>query len=141
MDFGSIKRIALGFLAAIAVFLALAFLPPTVPAELAMKRFAGFFYVWPAIYGLPKIFAMMFVGAYVARTRFVGPAVLLSVLGWAIAVYALNQSALGFGQQMLADIVFANMVGLFIQMAGAVLGAIAGERFYSSRRAGAVDAG
>ena len=140
MQIDKLKRTALGVLAAIAVIFAFEALPSGLSSELAMKRLAGYFYVWPAIYGLPKVFAAMFVGAYVARCKFVVPAVVLSVIGWSFAIHFLNQIAHAVGQHNLADVAAMNVVGLLIQTGGAVLGAIAGYHFYLSRRANAVSA-
>jgi len=128
-----LKRIALGILAAIAISFALEALPSGLSSELAMKRFAGYFYVWPAIYGLPKVFVAMFVGAYVARSSFIGPAVFLSVLGWAFAIYFLNQIARAAGQHILTDIAAMNVVTLLIGIGGAAGGAYAGRLLYSRR--------
>lgn len=75
----------------------------------------------------------MFVGAYVARTSFIIPAIFLSTLGWAFAIHFLNQIAHAAGQHDLADVIAMNLVGLLIGIVGALLGAIAGHRFYSTR--------
>lgn len=138
MQTDTLKRTALGVIAAIAVTFAFEALPSGLSSELAMKRLAGYFYVGPAIYGLPKVFAAMFVGAYVARSHFVVPAVILSVIGWSFAIHFLNQVAHAVGQHNLTDVVVMNAVGLFIQTGGAVLGAILGYRFYLSRHTSAV---
>ncbi len=131
----TLKRTVLGVFAAIAVTLAFEALPYGLTTELAMKRLAGYFHIWPAIYGLPSVVVAMFVGAYVARSRFIIPAVFLSVVGWAFAVYFLNQIAHAVGQHSLTDVAAMNTIGLLIQTGGAVLGAITGYRFYSSRQA------
>lgn len=128
-----LKRTVMGILAAIAVVIAIEAFPYGLSAELAMKRLGGYFYVWPAIYGLPKVFVAMFVGAYVARASFVGPAIVLSALGWAFAIHFLNQIAHAAGQHSLTDVAAMNFVGLLIGVGGALLGAIAGRRFYLSR--------
>ena len=135
-----VKRTALGVFAAIAVTLAFDALPSALSYELASQRFAGYFFVWPAIYGLPKVFVAMFIGAYVARAKFIVPAVVLSLIGWAFAVYFLNQIAHAAGQHSLADVVGMNSVGLLIQTGGAVLGAVAGHRLYSGRHEGVASA-
>ena len=135
-----LKRIALGVLAAIAVTLAFEALTYALLAELAMQKLAGYFYIWPAVYGLPKVFAAMFVGAYVARGNFVVPAAILSLIGWIFAVHLLNQIAHAVGQHSLTDVAAMNAVGLLIQTGGAVLGAVVGHRFYLSRRESTVSA-
>ena len=140
MQIDRLKRTALGVLAAIAVSLAFDALPSGLSYELAMKRVAGYFYVRPAIYGLPKIFFAMFVGAYIARGKFVVPAVILSVVGSSFAINILNQIAHAAGQHNLADVASMNAIGLLIQTGGAVLGAIAGYRFYLGRRESTVSA-
>ena len=140
MQIDRLKRTAYGVLAAIAVTLAFEALPSGLSSDLVMKRLGGYFYVWPAIYGLPKIFVAMFVGAYVARGKFVVPAVVLSVIGWSFAVHFLNQIAQAAGQHNLTDVAAMNAVGLLIQTGGAVLGAIAGYRFYLGRNKSTVSA-
>ena len=99
-----LKRTALGVLAAIVAAFAFEALPSGLTSELAMKRIAGYFYVWPAIYGLPRVFVAMFVGAYVARSKGVVPAVILSVTGWSFAIHFLNQVAQAVGQHSLTDV-------------------------------------
>lgn len=133
MAIDRLKRTVMGVLAAIAIVLAFEALPYGLSTEFAMGRLGGYFYVWPAIYGLPKVFLAMFVGAYVAHSRFIVPAILMPALGWAIAIHFLNQIAHAVGQHNLVDVAAMNFVGLLIGIGGALLGAIAGHRFYLSR--------
>ena len=128
-----LKGLILGILAAIAVTLVFDFLPTGITAEIASKRLGGYFFVWPAIFGLPKIVVAMFVGAYVAKTDFVGAAISLSIIGSATAIYFLNQIAHAAGQHSLADVIAMNSIGTLIGIGGAIFGAIAGRRFYKSR--------
>ena len=134
-----LKGLILGILAAIGVTLVFDLLPSGITAEIADKRLGGYFFIWPAIFGLPKIVVAMFVGAYVARTDFVGAAILLSIVGSATAMYFLNQIAHAAGQHSLSDVIAMNSIGTLIGIGGAVLGAIAGRRFYKFRHDGYSD--
>ena len=131
-----LRGLVLGTLAAIGVTLVFDLLPSGITAEIADKRLGGYFFVWPAIFGLPKIVVAMFVGAYVAKTDFVGAAILLSIIGSATAMYFLNQIAHAVGQHSLSDVIAMNSVGTLIGISGAVFGAIAGRRFYKFRHDG-----
>ncbi len=124
----------MGVLAAIAVTLVFEFLPSGITADIAGRRLGGYFFVWPAVIGLPKIVIAMFVGAYVAKSNFVGAAVSLSIIGSVSGIYFLNQIAQAAGQNSLADVIAMNSIGTLIGIGGAVVGAISGRRFYRKRR-------
>ncbi len=128
-----IKGLIPGILAAIAVTLVFDLLPTGITAEIANTRLGGYFFVWPAVFGLPKIVVAMFVGAYVAKTDFVGAAISLSIVGSMTTIYFLNQIAHAAGQQILSDVIAMNSIGTLIGISGAIVGAIAGRRFYEFR--------
>ena len=135
-----LKGLSLGILAAIGVTLVFDFLPSGITAEIAGRRLGGFFFVSPAVFGLPKIVVAMFVGAYISKTDFVGPAVSLSIIGSVAAIYFLNQIAHAAGQHSLADVIAMNSIGTLIGISGAIFGAIAGRRFYNLRHDDAPEA-
>ena len=134
------KRIGLGVLTTIAVLAIFDVLPNPIPSSLVGFRILGYFYFWPAVGGAIVMFIAAFAGAYVAKVRFVIPAVVLAALFWAFVVYFLNSIAAVAGQNDLISVAGSNILGLIFGCLGAVFGAKLGLFAAGKRPNGATSA-
>jgi hypothetical protein len=80
-----------------------------------------------------QIVVAVFAGAIVARGRFLGPALVLAVLGWGAVVYIAYDIARLANDPGWGDFAIRNLLGLLLYIAAATVGALLGERFYMRR--------
>ena len=80
-----------------------------------------------------QVFVAVFAGAIVARGRFLGPALVLTVLGWGAVVYiAFEIARLGIDPGW-SEFAIRNLLGLLLYIGAATVGALLGGRFYMRR--------
>lgn len=118
-------RILLGLLAMLAVGLLFDFLP-SIPTP--HYRIFDFFWVFPGLESAVLVFVAAAAGAFVARVRFVVPAIAFTALSWALGVYILNQIGAPMGQDNILELAGSNILGLLFGIIGAGLGARIGEK-------------
>lgn len=80
-----------------------------------------------------QVFVAVLVGAIVARGRFLGPALVLTVLGWSAVVYIAYDLARLAIDPRWSEFAIRNLVGLLLYIGAATVGALLGERFYNRR--------
>lgn len=119
-------RIFYGLLASLAVFTLFDFVP-SLPYP--HYRLFGFFWVLPGVDGIVSTFVLSFVGAYVAKTDFVIPSIVLALAIWILAIHILYLIAAPAGQGDYLQIAGSNVIGMAFSLIGAVLGASYGLRF------------
>jgi hypothetical protein len=90
------------------------------------------FYFWLAVEGRFVMFVAAFGGAYVARVRFVVPAVVLAAVIWAFVVYFANSIAATAGQGDILAVAGSNILALIFGGVSAASGAYLGR--YSSTK-------
>jgi len=73
------------------------------------------------------MFAASLAGAYVARSKFVGPASVLAIGMWLLAASFLSAVSMAYEPSNLVPYVVANLGGLTLTVGGAILGAILGK--------------
>jgi len=86
------------------------------------------------------MFVAAFGGAYVAKVRFVAPAVVLAVVIWSLFVYFANSIAAAAGQGNLLVVAGSNILGLILGGVGATTGAYCGKYLSTESRGGATSA-
>lgn len=121
-----LKRLGLGVLVAIAVLSVFDLLPSFLPSAAISYRIFGQFYFWLAVEGAVVMFVAASAGAYVAKTNFVGPAILLSIAVWAFTIYFVNSIATVAGQDNVLAAAGTNALGLLLGAFGAGIGAFIG---------------
>ncbi len=122
------KRIALGLAASIGILTVFDLLPNPIPGSLFSYRLFDHYYVWSGVGGMIAIFFASLGGAYVSKTRYVIPAILLSVVLWMFVVYFLNSIAAEAGQADILSVASSNLPGLLFGFVGAATGACVGAR-------------
>lgn len=124
----STKRIAIGLVTSIAILAVFDLLPGLVPREHVSYRLFDYFYVWPGVGGMVTMFVAACGGAYVSKTRYIIPAVLLAVAVWLFAIYFLNSIGAVAGQDDILAVATTNLLGLIFGIGGAAVGATIGAR-------------
>jgi len=120
------KRIGLGVAAAIGTLFLISALGPLFPP----------FHVTPpaAMLGSAAvIFVAALAGTWVARRNFVAPAVCLSFALWLFVIYSVHSIAAVAGQGDFFGIAAQNSLFLLPNVAGALAGAIVGQRLFRHR--------
>lgn len=125
---GNVKRIGIGLATSIVILLVLDLLPSPIPSAYVSYQLLDHFYIWPGVGGMITMFVAALGGAYVSKTRFVVPAVLLAVGGWIFVIYVLNSIAVVAGQDNLFVVASTNLPGLIFGAVGAAMGALTGMR-------------
>jgi len=118
-------RFALGSIASLATFFALDLLPWKIDTT---DYGANSLYLLLAATVAVSVFISAFVGAIVARVNFIGPAFLLGILAWALAVSFLKAVSAAYSPEDLVLFLVANAGGLSVAIGGAVGGALLGRR-------------
>ena len=125
------SRRLLGVAAVIVVGLLADFLPsgPTPTHLLLGEQYLFFPTVWDSL----ATIAILAVGGFVSRSRFVPIAATLAVLSWMVAQYLLNEVAVVAGQADIAGIAIGNIPSFIMVLAASVVGAYFGEQIYSRK--------
>ncbi|MBT8144436.1 MAG: hypothetical protein KJO55_07030 [Gammaproteobacteria bacterium] len=77
-----------------------------------------------------QMLVAVFIGALIARGRFIVPAALLSLILWAFTTVVLYQIAAPAGGANLVATAIANLPGLLLHLAASIGGAALGGWFY-----------
>lgn len=123
-----ILRLLAGFVVSLAVLLVF----DLVPWKSDAARFSpGELYFVLSMTAAFCLFVATLAGAIVARSSFVGPAVLLAVGVWYLAVSFLEAVSRALDPGDLVPYLVANVGGVTLTIGGAVIGALVGRRFYT----------
>lgn len=116
----------LGIVASLAVF----FLLDLFPGNTDISNFGvNQRYFLLAATAAVVVFLAAFAGAFVARMNFIGPAVLLGILGWIAVISFLEDVSFAYGPDDFFPYAVVNFGGLAITIGGSIGGAIFGSRF------------
>ena len=119
-------RMVLGIAASFAVFFLLDFFP----WETDISHFGvNQQYFLLAVTAAVVVFLAAFAGAFVARKNFIGPAVLLGILGWTAVISFLEAASSAYSPDNFFPYAVVNVGGLAITIGGSISGAMFGSRF------------
>ncbi len=127
------KRTALGLAAMLALLVVLDFLPRPWSAYSSSEAFF-YFAIWPSLWGTFNIAVATFVGAYVAKVNFVGPAVIFVFIMALIVTLLAQTISVDVEAASYFEILARNVVNIAFALVGAVVGAVVGEWFSQRRR-------
>lgn len=123
-----IVRLLAGIAVSIAVLLVLDLLPWKIST--AQYSSAQLYFGLAATAAI-SMFAAAIAGAIVARSNFVGPAVILAIGVWYLAASFLEAVSRAYDLDNLVPYLVANVGGLTLTIGGAVIGALIGRRIYT----------
>ena len=122
---GKILRMVSGIVASLAVFFLLDLFPwKTDISDFAVNQQYFLLVVTAAV----VVFLAAFVGAFVARMNFIGPAVLLGILGWTALISFLEAVSPAYSPDDIFRYAVVNVGGLAITIGGSIGGAMFGSR-------------
>ncbi len=127
-------RMMLGVAASLAVIFLLDLLPWSIDiTDFGINQQYFLLAVTAAI----VVFFAAFAGAFVARMNFIGPAILLGILAWTLAISFLEVLSSGYGPDDFISYAVANVGGFAVTIGGSIGGALIGSRL-SKQDAGTV---
>lgn len=130
---GNMKQMALGIAACVFVLSVAGLAPSPISDELVEKQYFGIFYIWLAVEASMYMFIAALVGAYVARTSFIGAAVLIAAATWGLSIWLANLIAVSAGQSDLGGVALSNVAALILPAASGIPGAVLGRRLGNER--------
>jgi hypothetical protein len=131
------RDIAFGIAAAIGILIlvggALSVLLPSTLPQSDPDKLPDAFYATPPLSALgtsAAFFIAALAGTWVARRKFVTPAICLAVGLWLFVVYIVHSIAAVADQGGIFDIATRNVLGLLPGLIGAAAGALLGQRLF-----------
>lgn len=127
------KQIFLGLLAMFVTGIVLDMLPNPYGAYGSPERFLNFSPI-PTIWGGIEIGFAAFVGAYIAKVRFVIPAISFTIVVTVLIVFSLQGLTEPFEPRPVSEIVGRNSINSIVALGGAIAGAVLGTRVANRRQ-------
>lgn len=128
------KRITVGLIVSIAILVLLGEIAIPIADAYFTYRLFDYFFAWPGAGGLLANFLAACGGAYVAKVRFIVPAIALAVGEWILIVHIANSIGAAAGRDNILDVAFSNVLGLLFGIIGGAIGAHLGGRLVDLHR-------
>ena len=122
------KRVTIGLVVSIAILVILGEIPIPIADAYFTYRLFDYFYAWPGVGGVLAMLLAALGGAYVAKIRFIVPAIVLAISQWILIIHIANSIGAAAGQDNLFAVAFSNVLGLLFGVIGGATGAYLGAR-------------